>query len=95
VGLRFYWDFWEKRLLGVVFLWTSCGGLSGKDGFWDVVFGVRDFLQGICGNLKNSFGWMFEEQATTTAAARAIDRSLRLRLSLRPSAEWWPLCGGL
>jgi hypothetical protein len=36
-----------------------------------------------------------EEQATTNAKARAIDMSLRLRLSLRPSAEWWPLCGGL
>jgi hypothetical protein len=46
--------FREKWRFGVVFLWTSCGELAGKDGLLNVVFRDAFFLQEICGNRKNS-----------------------------------------
>ena len=88
-------------LLGVlVKMAFGCGVFVDKlwwIGWVTWVLGCRflggEFFAGICGNLEIILGSAPEEQAT--AKARAIDMSLRLRLSLRPSAEWWPLRGGL
>jgi hypothetical protein len=41
---RFCWGFWGKWRFGVVFLWSGCGELCGKDGFRNAVETVMDFL---------------------------------------------------
>jgi hypothetical protein len=47
--------FWEKRVLNVVFLWTRCGELHGKDGFRNTLFGESSFLQ----IFEVYFRWLF------------------------------------
>jgi hypothetical protein len=45
VFCAFCWGFWGNWCFDVVFLWTGCGGLGGKDGLWDDGFLKWDFLQ--------------------------------------------------
>jgi hypothetical protein len=40
--IRGFWDFW---CFDVVFLWSACGVLRGKDGFQIYVFRALIFLQ--------------------------------------------------